>query len=96
MPNLGDSRRPDFNRGKIPTADSAEHSDRQHPDLPGRIRQRARQMPPLHRKVLVLYYFKNLRLNEIARRCGRSEAVIAQVCAECLPAIHKAMEELTV
>ena len=66
------------------------------PDWAGKISERIRRMPPLHRRVLALYYFRNLRLSEIAKRCHQPERVIAQVYAQCLPAIHEAMQEVRI
>jgi DNA-directed RNA polymerase specialized sigma subunit len=62
------------------------------PDLARSIRDRANQLPPLHRKVLLLYYFENLRLPEIAEACGEPEPLIAQIQVECIQAIRQAMQ----
>ncbi len=53
-------------------------------DLIQLITRRLDQMPEMHRKVLALYYFEDLRLREIAAAFGLTESRICQIHSEAI------------
>ncbi|MFZ2641232.1 MAG: FliA/WhiG family RNA polymerase sigma factor [Verrucomicrobiia bacterium] len=53
-------------------------------DLIQLIARRLDQMPEMHRKVLALYYFEDLRLREIAAAFGLTESRICQIHSEAI------------
>lgn len=53
-------------------------------DLVELIARRIGQMPEMHRKVLALYYFEDLRLREIAAAFGLTESRICQIHSEAV------------
>ena len=53
-------------------------------DLVELIARRLDQMPEMHRKVLALYYFEDLRLREIAAAFGLTESRICQIHSEAI------------
>jgi RNA polymerase sigma factor for flagellar operon FliA len=52
------------------------------------IAARLEQLPELHRKVILLYYFEDLRLREIAAATGFSASRICQIHAQAVLAIR--------
>jgi RNA polymerase sigma factor FliA len=61
-------------------------------DLARLIAQRILQLPDLHRKVIALYYFEDLRLREIAEASGLCESRICQVHTQAILAIKSYLE----
>jgi RNA polymerase sigma factor FliA len=53
-------------------------------DLVELVARRLDQMPEMHRKVLALYYFEDLRLREIAAAFGLTESRICQIHSEAM------------
>jgi RNA polymerase sigma factor for flagellar operon FliA len=56
------------------------------------VAQQLGQLPEPQRKVLALYYFKGLRLREIAKAFGVSEARISQIHSQAIRAIRSFIE----
>lgn len=56
------------------------------------IRERIQELPDLHKKILALYYYEDLRVKEIAQVCGFSESHICQVHAKAILAIKSHIE----
>jgi RNA polymerase sigma factor for flagellar operon FliA len=56
------------------------------------IAERIQQLPELHRKVIALYYFEDLRMREIAEAAGLSESRICQVHTQAILAIKSYLE----
>jgi RNA polymerase sigma factor for flagellar operon FliA len=61
-------------------------------DLKALIAKRIRQLPPIQRKVLALYYYEDLRLREIAEVFGLTESRISQIHAKAILAIRRFIE----
>lgn len=56
------------------------------------ISQRIQQLPEIQRKVLALYYFEDMRLNEIAQAFGFCNSHICQIHAKAILAIRSYIE----
>ena len=56
------------------------------------IAERILQLPELHRKVIALYYYEDLRLREIAEAAGLCESRICQVHTQAILAIRSFLE----
>lgn len=56
------------------------------------IAERILQLPELHRKVIALYYYEDLRLREIAEASGLCESRICQVHTQAILAIKTYLE----
>jgi RNA polymerase sigma factor for flagellar operon FliA len=56
------------------------------------VAQRIGQLPEPQRKVLVLYYFKGVRLRDIAEAFGVTEARISQIHSQAIQAIRSFIE----
>ena len=64
-------------------------SHRERVDL---IFHHIQSMPDMHRKVLALYYFEDLRLREIAELCGMCESRVCQIHAQAILSIRAHLE----
>jgi len=53
-----------------------------------------KDMPEMHRKVLALYYFEDLRLREIAELCGLCESRICQIHSQAILSIRNHIENI--
>ena len=58
------------------------------------IAARLETLPDMQRKVLALYYFKDLRLREIAEVFGLTESRICQIHAKAILAIRSAINKM--
>jgi RNA polymerase sigma factor for flagellar operon FliA len=56
------------------------------------IAERIQTLPDLHRKVIALYYFEDLRLREIAAVCDLCESRICQIHTQAILAIKSYVE----
>jgi RNA polymerase sigma factor for flagellar operon FliA len=74
-----------------PTQDDAA-SAASRADLARLIAERIQQLPELHRKVIALYYYEDLRLREIAEACGLCESRICQVHTQAILAIKNYLQ----
>lgn len=62
-------------------------------ELAAVIRERIQQLPLMHRKVLALYYFEDLRLREIAEVTDLCESRICQIHSQAILAIRSHVEQ---
>jgi RNA polymerase sigma factor for flagellar operon FliA len=58
------------------------------------IVERLEQLPEMHRKVLALYYFEDLRLREIAEVFGVTESRICQIHSKALLSIRTWLQKM--
>ena len=61
-------------------------------ELSGLIAERIKQLPEIQRKVLALFYYEGLRLNEIAAAFGFCNSHICQIHAKAILAIRVGLE----
>jgi RNA polymerase sigma factor for flagellar operon FliA len=61
-------------------------------ELKALIAKRIRQLPPIQREVLALYYYEDLRLREIAEVFGLTESRICQIHSQAIQAIRRFIE----
>lgn len=62
-------------------------------ELSGLINERIKQLPEMQRKVLMLYYFEDLRLREIAEAFGVTESRICQIHSQAIIAIKALLQK---
>lgn len=57
------------------------------------IAERIEQLPVIHRKVLAMYYFENMRLKEIAEAFDLTESRISQIHAQAILSIRAYLQK---
>jgi RNA polymerase sigma factor for flagellar operon FliA len=62
-------------------------------ELAGLIERRLQELPETQRKVLVLYYFEDMRLREIAEAFGVTESRICQIHSQAILAIKALLQK---
>ncbi len=62
-------------------------------DLARLIAERMEALPDLHRRVIALYYFEDLRVREIAEACGLSASRVSQLHTQAILAIRAHVEQ---